>query len=547
MKVTRQFLMLALSLALVLPIFSPTAYAQNLLIDHVQSEEVETQDGEDKDNNNLVERMGNPQGPQMPGNPFIIPLNPEALKLLNGLSAHSAEPTPDMLEKAYETVWEQVANNYIDVSKLANWHEWKDKFDGKLKTAEDLEKALQEMLSSLGDHWTSYTSTGDMDEARERMHQGIIPAGISLEPHGEENFRIRSLIYGFPAYKSALRRGDVIKEINGVSLEGKTLEEAEDLVQDKIGNALRVVVDRNGTEHKVTLILAPPERDGVQIKMLPGNIGFIRLPEFSGQSAAQFANGLIELHLKANGHMNGLVIDVRGNPGGEIEAAMRISEIFLKEGTIFSTVTRKDRRIVKQETTVTPPLAHTLSDVPDNVAAAIRDYYEMPLVLLIDGSSASSSEILTGALKDNKRTVIMGTTTWGKGVGMMVSKIPPGGQLSITSLTYTTPSGFNLHGKGIAPDIVVERHSGAMYDEQLDAAIEYLQANHPDPFSGPPSMAQGPERGLDSILPPQLLQSIVIALLLIGVVCFGYHRHIQLTRDRQAAEDAKKKEHKDRY
>lgn len=545
MKITKLFMTLALALTLSVPSFSNVAFANGLLEEQAQET---TEADKQKDEPKIIERMGAPGGPMqnMPNNPFVIPLSPEALDMLNGITSHSTSPSPEMLQEAYHSIWKQVADNYYDVTKLKDWYEWKHKYDGKLKTVEEFETALQAMLSSLGDNWTSYTSTADMNEARERFEKGIIESGIALAKSGD-SYKIRFLSYGSSAYQSNLRRGDEVKSINEVSLEGKSLEEVEDMVRAKVGDALRIVVNRGGTDLNLTLIVQPPARDGVQAGILAGKIGYVRLHEFSGRSLAQFKMALIQLHQSAHGHLNGLVLDLRGNPGGEIGAAVSIAEIFLKEGTIFSTVTREKRRISNEVTTVTPPQTYELKDAPPSVAMAVRDYYAVPMVVLVDGSSASSSEILTGALKDNKRAVIMGTTTWGKGVGMRVASIPPGGRLSITSLTYATPSGFNLHGKGIEPHVVVERHSGANHDEQLDAAIDYFMANNPSPFDdGMPNFAEGPNN-LSDFLSSPLGQSVMIALLLLLVVLFGYHRRIQLQRDREAREEANRKDSPDRY
>ena len=537
MNICRLIMMLALALTFVVPV-SGQSQANPLL-------EQEQQVEENTDGTKIIERMGTPPD-GMPTNPFVIPMSPDALEMLNGFASHAQEPTPAMLEEVYRNVWTQVAENYIRVDKLANWQEWRHKYDGKLQTKEDLEKAIQEMLASLGDHWTSYTSTADEQAAMERIREGIIPSGISLEETEDGKFVVRMLSFGWPAYQSALKKGDIIKQVNRVPVEGKTLEEAEAMVSGKIGSALHVLADRDGTEISVMLILEVPKQDAVAIDILPGNIGYIRFPQFDRQAFHQFRNGLIELHLRANGYLNGLIVDIRGNPGGEVELAMQFAETFMPEGVIFTKVERNGRRISRESIEVIPPMPHELAEAKPEVAAAIRDYWKMPLVLLVDGSSASSSEIVTGALKDNKRATIIGTTTWGKGVGMLVGQMGIGGKLSVTSLTYRTPTGYDLHGKGIAPNIEVDRTPGATHDQQLDFAIDFLQRQAPDPFTGP-DFAQGQERGIDSLIPAPVWQSFVVAMLLLLVVLFGYHKQIQLRRQREADEEARKKDVNERY
>lgn len=540
MKLSRIVLTLALGLTLSVSAFGQSQADPSHLLLKEGATEIQKDDKDKSGEPKIVERMGEP-APAGPQNPFVIPLSPDALEALKGINA-DAKPTPEQLETVYRTVWQQVSDNYNRPEKLANWQEWKHKFDGKITTPEELESALQEMLGSLGDHWTSYTSTADMNAARERYMNGIIESGIFMKEGPEGAILIHSVAYGTSAYKSVLRKDDRIVRVNGVDVAGKSLAEMEDLVRGKAGSAMKVVYERAGAQHELTMILAMPEQEGVQMRILPGHLGYIRLDEFSAESASKLSRGLIQLHMKSNGHLNGLILDLRGNPGGRVDLAKKIAEIFIEEGTIFSTKTRKERQITNEVVTIMPPMEHEFADQPAELVAAVKDYYKIPMVVLVDGSSASSSEILTGALKDNGRATIMGTTTWGKGVGMIISNIPPGGRLSITSLDYLTPSGYNLSGKGIEPHVVVERHSGASFDEQLDAAIDYLQSKAPDPFEGPLSnRAEGPNEQVDFFNSP-LGISLIIALLIVGVLMYGKHADIQRNRrkEREAAEKNKK-------
>ncbi|MCB9467032.1 MAG: PDZ domain-containing protein [Candidatus Obscuribacterales bacterium] len=540
MKLSRIVLTLALGLTVSISAFGQSQADPSHLLLKEGGAAIQQGEKDKSAEPKIIERMGEP-APASPKNPFVIPLSPEALQALKGINA-DAQPTPAQLENIYQTVWQEVSDNYNRPEKLANWQEWKHKFDGKLKTPDELESALQEMLNSLDDHWTSYTSTADMKAARERYMNGILESGIFLKEGPEGSILIHSVAYGTAAYKSVLHKDDRIVKVNGVDVAGKTLDEMEDVVRGKAGSAMKVVYERDGAQHEVTLILTPPEQEGVQMRILPGHLGYIRLDEFSAESATKLAMGLVQLHVKANGHLNGLILDLRGNPGGRVDLAKKIAEIFIEKGTIFSTRTRKERQITDEVVTIMAPMEHEFADQPAELVAASKDYYKIPMVVLVDGSSASASEILTGALKDNGRATIMGTTTWGKGVGMIISNIPPGGRLSITSLDYLTPSGYNLSGKGIEPHIVVERHSGVSFDEQLDAAIDYLQSRAPDPFEGPLSnRAEGPNEQVDFFNSP-LGISLIIALLIVGVLMYGKHADIQRNRrkEREAAEKNKK-------
>ena len=121
------------------------------------------------------------------------------------------------------------------------------------------------------------------------------------------------------------------------------------------------------------MILAMPEQEGVQMRILPGHLGYIRLDEFSAESASKLSRGLIQLHMKSNGHLNGLILDLRGNPGGRVDLAKKIAEIFIEEGTIFSTKTRKERQITNEVVTIMPPMEHEFADQPAELVAAVKD------------------------------------------------------------------------------------------------------------------------------------------------------------------------------
>ena len=359
MKLSRVLITLAASLVISASAFGQSQAQPNHLIikegGAVQTEE-NGKEGEPK----IVERMGEP-GPLSPQNPFIIPLSPDAMEKLRGINT-AGEPSAEQLETVYHTVWQQVSDYYNRPEKLAEWAEWKHKFDGKITTTEELENALQEMLSSLNDHWTSYTSTSDIQAARERFFNGIVESGIFVKPGDEGKILIHSLAYGTPAYKSVLRKNDHLIKIGDVDVTGKTIEEVEELARAKSGSAMKVTFERDGNEMTITLIMAPADQDGVQIRKLPGHLGYIRLDEFAPESAAKLAQGLVQLHMQSNGHLNGLILDLRGNPGGRVDLAKSIAEVFIKEGKIFSTVTRKERQVSEEVVNIIAPFEHEFAD-----------------------------------------------------------------------------------------------------------------------------------------------------------------------------------------
>lgn len=384
-------------------------------------------------------------------------------------------PLSHKLEGIYFKAWKQVSDHYSRQELLADWQSWKHKYDGKLKTETDLENALAEMLASLHDPWTRYTTTSEMKAARERDARGIVESGIIPTIDEAGTIKIKSVLYGTAAYLEGLHKGDVLVEIARSDIRGKTQVELEEMLRGQVGNKIDISFQRKGTNHNIALTLSKPEEDAVRHELLKEGIAYVRLDEFAPDSARQFTDALISLHQEAGGKLSGLILDLRGNPGGEVEIAKTMAELFLEKGTIFSTRTRKERQVVHEVVDISPPSLYYYDDMPKEMAAAARDYLKVPMVVLVDGSTMSASEILTGALKDNGRATIIGTTTWGKGIGMLMGQIPPGGIISVTSLDYLTPSGYNLSGRGIDPDIEVERHPDSKVDEQLERAVDFLK------------------------------------------------------------------------
>jgi carboxyl-terminal processing protease len=424
--------------------------------------------------------------------PLQIITDPRAIQQLFGRqTAAPTSPTPEMLESVYQKVWQQVAEQYHDPARLANWYQWQDKYKGKLTTPDELEAAVKEMLKSLRDPWTKYISTTEIKKQQSNAQNGISDLGIWLVQNPDGSYKIDYTTFGTPSYASAMHKGDELKSAGGKALKGLSQEEAEALLSGKDGSKIEVVYVRNGQEHKETLTVAPAAAGVVVANLLPGNIAYIRFPAFDNESFPPFVQALMGLYAQSNGNLNGLILDLRGNSGGLVTLAQQVAQIFIEKGPIFTSTTRGQGRMLSHETfELFPPQKHDFAGAPPEAVTMIKDFYKVPMVVLVNGSSASSSEIVTGALKDSGRATVVGTTTYGKGVGYNMGRIPPGGVLYITTLNYLTPSGYNLSDKGIPAQIVVERTPGVKVDEQLAKAIEVLKAQNPDQFADPNSASK---------------------------------------------------------
>lgn len=412
----------------------------------------------------------------MPGGPMrVVPGT-----TLGGIAQR--EVTPQMMESLYRMVWAKIGATFYNPDALANWATWQHKYDGKLKTIEDMDKAIKEMLASLGDRYTEYTSPTDMMNAMQAASEQVEHLGMHLVRQSNGSYIIDAIGHGSPAYNSGvLREGDIVRIIGTETLQGKTQDVVDKLLRGKLGDTVKVTYEVGGKPLEVELKWAEDPQEAVVVTLLPGNIGYIRLPTFVEDEAIQlFIAGLAELHQRSNFDLRGLVFDLRNNSGGQFNHALTVSSLFMEQGTITKSKTRQGRQVPVTAHTVIPFPAFTQQAMPVEMAAIFKSLQNVPMVVLVNGSSASASEVTTGALKDNGRAYVIGTKTFGKGVGYSMERLPNGGGLTITSLTYLTPvKDFDLNGKGIDPDKVVENPRGeGAEDSQLKAAVDYLNAQN---------------------------------------------------------------------
>ncbi|MBY0359930.1 MAG: PDZ domain-containing protein [Candidatus Obscuribacterales bacterium] len=392
-----------------------------------------------------------------------------------GAGGQKINPPPKVLEAFYKQQWLSIASQFAEVNKLAGWSDWKNKFDGKLNTLEDLDKALSDLTVFLGDRWTVYTSRAEIINAIKQHKEGLIDIGLFLRKHKDGAFHIDAISYGSPTHSSDLKEGDVIKSVNGKDVSGMTNAEANQLLNGKAGDKVTIVANYDGADHSLELTYTAPEAQDVDLDMLPGKIGYIRLPTFmSDEIAAKFIESLAELYQASKGELNGLVFDLRNNGGGKVDLSIKLSSLFLEHGTIVKTKMRSSRNV--QETAYkTIPAPQYLEDLLPGQASEFGHMLQtVPIVILINGSTASASEITTGCLQDNGRAWVVGTHSFGKAVGYQRFPLENGGILQITNLSYLTPKDTDIADKGIKPNEVVENERGSADDLQLKAAHVHL-------------------------------------------------------------------------
>ncbi|MBN9397070.1 MAG: hypothetical protein J0H83_17610 [Candidatus Melainabacteria bacterium] len=505
----------------------------------------------------------------IPGIPLPGGMDPKMVKKLQELHATltdtSKQPKPEELEAIYTEVWGLVGQRYFDETKLANWHLWANKYKGKLNTVADLNAALTEMVGSLGDRWTKFTSIEKMARSAAIYGSGIVPLGMSLAQQADGTYKVEVLMYGSTAWNvNRFRSGDVVKtvkitratddksaapKVDTYNLAGMPKEQVDEMLMAKKGSKAELTIVHDGVEETIELAFDETADAPFEVRLLPGKVGYVRVPTFGtspeeGQQLTQAINQTMSALYKAtNGDMRGLVLDLRGNTGGLVEFAKQLAGIFIEKGTFIQTRERDGRIITEQKEQFAAPTAADFANMPPEIIPFVASLKKMPMVVLVNGSSASSSEILSGTLKDNKRAVVIGNQTFGKAVAFIDmpvgDKDKPLGELQITIMHYLTPNGDDLSHKGLTPDLVVDQPRGVAVDAQLAAGVAVIQAAN-DRTTDPTGLtAQAQQQG-DSTTSGDSLILWGVGLGLIALVAVLSHRHARIKQE-QAKKDGKSK------
>lgn len=378
----------------------------------------------------------------------------------------------------YRSGWQDMKDNYIYPESLKNWDAWEHKFDSHMCSLPDLDLAMKRMTESVHNKWTRYI-TREEQETKDRLKsEGLVPAGMEFRKNGDKN-EIEFIHYASAAQKAQLQEGDLVLAINGKKLEGLSIEEAKLASYGARGQKMELELLHDGKVENINLTLSEiPERVSVEGRPLEDGVVYLRLPDFNGEKRVEeFVEKLKELRSKSPDGLKGLVLDLRNDPGGDFPNAINIASMFLPENKLVA------QQVIRSRDPSDPD-GLSERDYKSSAAGAIKannkivdpelvdELRKVPMVVLVNGSSVSASEVLTGALKDNGRATIVGTHTFGKGVGYREQRFPTGAKFSISQMKYTTPSGFDPTGKGIEPDLKVELKGPD--DTQLHAALQVL-------------------------------------------------------------------------
>lgn len=324
--------------------------------------------------------------------------------------------------RTFTDVFTRIKNHYVE-----------DVSDKEL-----LDHAIRGMLSGLDPH-SAYLSPEQFDELRVGTSGQF--GGLGIEVGMEDGFvKVIAPIDDTPAQRAGMKSGDLIIRLDDKSVKGLTLSDAVKLMRGKPGSPIDLTVIREGADKplNIEIIRAIIKVNSVKNRLLDKGFGYVRISQFQTKTPQDLKKAIKKLKSESDGKLNGLVLDLRNNPGGVLSAAVGVSDAFLNDGMIVYTDGREEDS----------KLRYTASggDIMDGA----------PVVVLVNGGSASASEIVAGALQDHHRGVIMGTQTFGKGSVQTIQDLPSGGAVKLTTARYFTPSGRSIQAEGINPDIITE-------------------------------------------------------------------------------------------
>jgi carboxyl-terminal processing protease len=359
---------------------------------------------------------------------------------ITGAGLHLAEGQAFFRESPKELVdevWQIIDRTYVDGT--FNQVDWKsvrrEYLNRPYKDKEDAYKAIREMLKKLGDPYTRFMDPQEFKNMQIDTSGELFGVGIQLAADEKtKKLTVIAPIEDSPAAAAGILAKDIITHIDGKSTEGMDVNKAVTLIRGPAGTPVKLSILRSGRQLDFDLkrarIEIHPVKYSLQKSPAGGNIGYIRLVQFSANAPSEMKAAIEKLEKQ---QVTGYILDLRSNPGGLLYTSIEIARMWLKEGSIVSTVNRQGEQEREQ--------------------ANRRNLTEKPMVVLVDGGSASASEILSGALQDNKRATLVGTKTFGKGLVQSVRGLGDGSGLAVTIAKYLTPSGRDINKHGIDPDV----------------------------------------------------------------------------------------------
>ena len=349
--------------------------------------------------------------------------------------SYGNEKIPIEQLKAFSEVYMKIKKDYVE----------------KVDDEKLFDDAIKGMLEGLDPHST-YLNEKDFEDLQIGTRGEF--GGLGIEVTMEDGYvKVVSPIDDTPAYRAGVKAGDLIIMLDDKPVKGLTLSECVDIMRGKVGTSLELTIAREGENKplKIKIIRDTIKVKSVKYDILDNNYGYLRITSFQSKPGSSLKNVLLKIKKKNN--LKGIILDLRNNPGGVLGAAVEVSDTFLDQKKMIVTTSGR------------------MSDAINEFKSSSNDFAkDIPIVVLINGGSASASEIVAGALQDHRRAIIMGTQSFGKGSVQTILPLTRKTALKITTARYFTPNGRSIQAKGITPDIIVNEMKFEKKDE-----VEFLK------------------------------------------------------------------------
>lgn len=346
-----------------------------------------------------------------------------AVLLVPGSGPEAASSETYRSLNLFGDVFEKVRSDYVD----------------QTNDSELVEAAINGMLASLDPH-SQFLNAKSFREMQVQTRGEFGGLGIEVTQDGGY-IKVISPIDETPAARAGVRPGDFITHLNGTTTQGMTLQEAVEQMRGERGSAIRLTIRREGAERPLEISITRDviRPQVVRFRMEGNDVGYIRMSSFNEQTETALRRAVQTLRSQGGTNLRGLILDMRNNPGGLLDQSVQVTDAFLNQGEIVSTRGRKQEEGTRYNA--------KRGDLTDG----------KPMVVLVNGGSASASEIVAGALQDHKRAIILGTKSFGKGSVQTIIPLQGQGALKLTTQRYYTPSGRSIQAKGIEPDVEVQQ------------------------------------------------------------------------------------------
>jgi len=339
-----------------------------------------------------------------------------------------------------DEAWQIVNREYVDGTfNRLNWQKTRmELLKRNYSNRQEAYLAIRSTLKKLGDPYTRFLDPSQFQSLNNQTSGEMSGVGIRMEANPlTRQLVVAEALENSPAAKAGIKTGDVVIAIDGKSTENMTLENAISLIRGEIGKSITLKVSRAAmkpfdialtrAQIEVSSVFSTAKQEG-KLK-----VGYIRLAEFSSHSSTQMEKAIKDLNRQ---QVNAYVLDMRGNPGGLLQSSVEIARMWMDNGTIVKTIDRKGGN--------------------EDFRAVQGALTQLPMAVLVDGNSASASEILAGALKDNRRAQVVGSQTFGKALVQSVHSLSDGSGMAVTVAHYYTPNGTDIGHKGVTPDVKVD-------------------------------------------------------------------------------------------